>query len=122
MPTRSKLYRFASAIELITGVTLLLLPSVVMPLLFNATTSAAAERLMQLYGLALLGLGVACWESPCALPAKRGLLVYNCSAAVLLITLGSQELSGGVAVWAGAVIHVILGGLMIRDQVAHASG
>ena len=122
MPTRSTLYRLASAIELITGITLLLLPSVAMPLLFNAASSAAAERLMQLYGLALLGLGVACWESPCPLPAKRGLLVYNCSAAVLLITLGSQALSGGAAVWAGALIHIVLGVLMIRDQFAHVSG
>ncbi|NOL47509.1 putative membrane protein [Synechococcus sp. MIT S9220] len=122
MPTRSTLYRLASAIELITGITLLLLPSVVMPLLFNAESSAAAERLMQLYGLALLGLGVACWESPCALPAKRGLLLYNCSAAVLLITLSSQQLSGGAAVWTGALIHIVLGGLMVRDQFAHISG
>ena len=122
MPTRSTLYRLSSAIELITGITLLLLPSVVVPLLFNAASSAAAEALMQLYGLALIGLGVACWESPCALPAKRGLLVYNSSAAVFLIILGSQELSGGAAVWAGALIHLVLGALMIRDQSSYASG
>lgn len=122
LTTRSTLYRLSSAIELITGITLLLLPSVVVPLLFNAASSAAAEALMQLYGLALIGLGVACWQSPCALPAKRGLLVYNSSAAVFLIILGSQELSGGAAVWAGALIHLVLGALIIRDQTSHASG
>ena len=90
--------------------------------LFSSPASDAGEQLTRLYGLALLGLGVACWESPCPLPAKRGLLVYNCSAAVLLITLGSQALSGGAAVWAGALIHVVLGGMMIRDQFAHHSG
>ena len=119
---RSTLYRLASAIELITGVTLLLLPAVVMQQLFSSPTSDAGEQLTRLYGLALIGLGVACWESPCPLPAKRGLLVYNCSAAVLLIILGSQELSGGAAVWAGALIHVVLGVLMIRDQLANSSG
>lgn len=119
---RSTLYRLASAIELITGVTLLLLPAVVMQQLFSSPTSDAGEQLTRLYGLALIGLGVACWESPCPLPARRGLLVYNCSAAVLLIILGSQELSGGAAVWAGALIHVVLGVLMIRDQLANSSG
>ena len=119
---RSTLYRLASAIELITGVTLLLLPAVVMQQLFSSPTSDAGEQLTRLYGLALIGLGVACWESPCPLPARRGLLVYNCSAAVLLITLGSQQLSGGAAVWAGALIHIVFGVLMIRDQFAHVSG
>ena len=90
--------------------------------LFSSPTSDAGEQLTRLYGLALIGLGVACWESPCPLPARRGLLVYNCSAAVLLIILGSQELSGGAAVWAGALIHVVLGVLMIRDQLANSSG
>ena len=122
LPFRSTLYRLASAIELITGVTLLLLPAVVMQQLFSSPASDAGEQLTRLYGLALIGLGVACWESPCPLPSKRGLLVYNCSAAVLLITLGSQELSGGAAVWAGALIHVVLGVLMIRDQLVNSSG
>ena len=122
MRLRSRLYRLAGAIELISGATLLLLTSAVMQQLFSSPATAAGEQLTRLYGLALIGLGVACWGSPCSAPGRRGLLVYNCSAAVLLITLGSQELSGGAAVWAGALIHVILGGLMIRDQFAHVSG
>lgn len=51
--------------------------------------------------------------------------LYRLASAIELITgitLGSQDRSGGAAVWAGALIHVILGGLMIRDQFAHASG
>ena len=122
MPFRSTLYRLASAIELVTGVTLLLLPAIVMQQLFSSPASDAGEQLTRLYGLALIGLGVACWGSPCPIPARRGLLVYNCSAAVLLIILGSQALSGGAAVWAGALIHVVLGVLMIRDQLANSSG
>ncbi|WP_255475943.1 hypothetical protein [Synechococcus sp. BIOS-E4-1] len=122
LPFRSTLYRLASAIELVTGVTLLSLPAIVMQQLFSSPASDAGEQLTRLYGLALIGLGVACWGSPCPISARRGLLVYNCSAAVLLIILGSQALSGGAAVWAGALIHVVLGVLMIRDQLVNSSG
>ena len=119
---RSRLYRLASAIELITGVSLLLMPAVVMSLLFSSPTTDSGVKLTQLYGLALIGLGVTCWGSPCTTPARRGLLVYNCSAAILLLHLALQTLSGGAAVWAGAVIHVVLGVLMVRDQLGDASG
>ena len=122
MPLRSRLYRLASAIELISGATLLLLPSAVMQQLFSSPATAAGEQLTRLYGLALIGLGVACWGSPCSTPGRRGLLVYNCSAAVLLLFLAAMDLSGGAAVWAGAGIHTVLGLLMIRDQFVSTSG
>ena len=44
------------------------------------------------------------------------------SAAMLLLILACTDLSGGATVWAGAVIHFVLGLLMIRDQFAHVSG
>ena len=122
MPLRSRLYRLASAIELISGATLLLLTSAVMQQLFSSPATAAGEQLTRLYGLALIGLGVACWSSPCSTPGRRGLLVYNCSAAVLLLILAAMDLSGGRGVWAGAGIHTVLGLLMIRDQFVSTSG
>ena len=113
----SFLYRFAAVIELVTGVSLLVLPTLVMQLLFRSPPSAAGEQLTQLYGLALIGLGVACWGNPCPAPAKRGLLIYNCAASILLVALAFRELSGGVAVWLGTGVHLILSVLMIRDQL-----
>ena len=117
MPYNSFLYRFAAVIELVTGVSLLVLPTLVMQLLFRSPPSAAGEQLTQLYGLALIGLGVACWGNPCPAPAKRGLLIYNCAASILLVALAFRELSGGVAVWLGTGVHLILSVLMIRDQL-----
>lgn len=116
MPSYSFLYRFAAVIELVTGVSLLVLPTLVMQLLFRSPPSAAGEQLTQLYGLALIGLGMACWGNPCPAPAKRGLLIYNCAASILLIALAFRELSGGVAVWFGTGVHLILSVFMIRDQ------
>ena len=116
MPSYSFLYRFAAVIELVTGVSLLVLPTLVMQLLFRSPPSAAGEQLTQLYGLALIGLGMACWGKPCPAPAKRGLLIYNCAASILLIALAFRELSGGVAVWLGTGVHLILSVFMIRDQ------
>ena len=110
------LYRLASAIELITGITLLVFPALVISLLFRPTATDSSEQLAQLYGLALIGLGAASWGSPCPTAAKRGLLVYNSTAAILLLRLTSEPLSGGLAVWAGAGIHLVFSVLMIRDQ------
>lgn len=116
MPSYSFLYRFAAVIELVTGVSLLVLPTLVMQLLFRSPPTAAGGQLTQLYGLALIGLGMACWGNPCPAPAKRGLLIYNCAASILLIALAFRELSGGVAVWFGTGVHLILSVFMIRDQ------
>ena len=122
MPNTSFLYRLAAVIELVTGLSLLVLPTLVMQLLFRSPPSAAGEQLTQLYGLALIGLGVACWGNPCPAPAKRGLLAYNCTAAILLFALALRELSGGVAVWLGTGVHLTLSVLMIRDQYRGISG
>ena len=117
----SLLYRFAAVIELVTGASLLVLPTLAMQLLFRSPPSAAGEQLTQLYGLALIGLGVACWGNPCPAAAKRGLLIYNCTASILLFALAVRDLSGGVAVWLGTGIHLTLSVLMIRDQLRKIS-
>ena len=121
MNQSSLVYRIASAIELITGVSLLVLPNLGMQFLFKTPPSAAGEQLTQLYGLALIGLGVSCWGNPCPKPAQRGLLVYNGAATILLLALALHELSGGAAVWLGTGIHLILSVWMIRDQILSSS-
>ena len=50
MSVQSRLYRLASTIELITGATLLLIPSVVMQQLFSSSATAAGGQLTRLYG------------------------------------------------------------------------
>ena len=117
MPPRRSLYRSATAIELVTGITLLCLPAVMIQLLFQTDANGAELHLAQLYGLALVGLGVACASEPCPRSAQRGLLIYNSFAAVLLFALISKTISGGFVVLAAACLHLVLGTLMIIDQL-----
>jgi hypothetical protein len=116
MLPRRRLYRIAAAVELITGITLLCLPGLMIQLLFQTDVSGAERPLAQLYGLALLGLGVSCTSKPCPRSAQRGLAIYNSFASVLLFALITKAISGGPVVWAAACLHLVLGVLMIIDQ------
>ena len=117
MHPQRNLYRLAATIELITGVSLLFMPGLIIRLLFETDANEAGFSLAQLYGLALVGLGVSCSSDPCPRPAQRGLLIYNSVASVLLFALITKAISDGLVMWSAACIHLILGVLMIIDQL-----
>jgi len=116
MSPQSSPYRIATAVELITGITLLFLPELMIQLLFQTDASGAELHLAQLYGLALVGLGVSCASEPCPQSAQRGLTIYNSSAAILLFTLIAKAIADGLVVWAAACLHLVLAVLMIIEQ------
>lgn len=113
---RSALYRISATLELITGITLLCLPGLMVQQLFQTDANGAPLHMAQLYGIALVGLGVASSSEPCPHSAQRGLLIYNSSAALLLIALKAQGISQGLVVWSAAGLHLVLGILMMIDQ------
>ena len=101
---------------MITGITLLFLPELMIQLLFQTDASGAELHLAQLYGLALVGLGVSCASEPCPQSAQRGLTIYNSSEAILLFTLIAKAIADGLVVWAAACLHLVLAVLMIIEQ------
>lgn len=112
----ARLIVVAAAIEVIAGVVLIISPSFVARLLFNADVNAAAEAVGRLGGFGLLGLGLASW--PGAAPV-RGLLAYNVLAALFLIFLGIQGALLGRLLWPAAALHfvlaILLGRVFVRD-------
>ena len=74
---RAKLYPLASIIELASGAGLVVAPALVMQLLFGSSIGSAGDHVAQLYGIALLGLGVTCWGKNCNDQTKNGLMLYN---------------------------------------------
>ena len=52
---------FAAAAEAITGLLLLLSPSIVVRLLFGAEITGAAIVVSRIAGVSLVALGLACW-------------------------------------------------------------
>lgn len=112
---RASLLLLTAILEAGTGVFLLLVPAIPLTLLLGVE-QAAPETLFvaRIFGAALLSLGVACW------PAGRdsqsytqqglliGVLIYDGSAAILLVYGGSILSMGGIALWPAAVLHTIL--------------
>jgi hypothetical protein len=86
-----KLISFCAAVEAITGLILIVDPSLVVWLLFGAEVSLAGLAVARVAGFALLALGVACWFGHAPengiTRAARGLLTYNALATIFFFYL-----------------------------------
>jgi len=109
---RAHLFLVTSILEGVTGVTLLVLPSVPLLLLLGVR-EAAPEALFvsRVAGAALLALGVACWlarndeRSPAQFGLLIGVVIYDVVAAALLGYAGIVLGMDGIALWPAVVIH-----------------
>lgn len=111
------MYRISSLIEITTGIALLVLPSFVTVLLVGTEANIATNAIAQLYGAAILCLGIAGVAKPCPIQAKYALLTYNMIAGVGLMSFALKNIAGGAMVWPAALIHLILGIAMIGSQL-----
>lgn len=101
---------FVASAETATGVILLAHPPVVVRLLFAAEIAGAGAIMSRLAGIALIGLGVACWPGTPLI----GMLTYGALAALYLACLGIAGGSAGVLLWPAVVVHVIVTALLAR--------
>jgi hypothetical protein len=97
--------------EVATGVALLLAPSFVGQLLLGAELTGAAVTVARVAGIALVGLGVACWPGTPLL----GMLIYSTAVAHYLAYLGIAGSSNGILQWPAVVVHAILTALLTRS-------
>jgi hypothetical protein len=70
----------------------------------------AAVVIARVAGIALIGLGIACWPGP----ARLGMLVYGGAAGVYLAWIGFAGAASGVLLWPAVVAHVLLSALLAR--------
>jgi hypothetical protein len=113
----AKLIALAAAIEVATGLVLIIDPSLVASLLLKADLNVVGQAVGRVAGFGLLGLGLACW--PGREPARgngavRGLLAYNALAAIFFIYLGVRGELVGLLLWPAAVLHAALAILLAR--------
>ena len=108
--------------EALTGVALFIVPSLVGQWLFGAELAGVGITMARVTGIALVGLGAACWPGPPLL----GMLIYSAAAALYLAWVGLSGSSSGMLLWPAVILHVILTLLLIRastsDTTANASG
>jgi hypothetical protein len=96
--------------EIATGVALLLVPSLVGQLLLGAELTGAAVTVARVAGIALIGLGVACWPGP----PRIGMLIYGAGVALYLAYVGLAGGPAGILLWPAVVVHAILTALLAR--------
>lgn len=94
--------------EAATGVALLLVPSLVGQWLFGAELAGVGITMARVTGIALVGLGVACWPGP----SQLGMLVYSAGAALFLSWVGLAGNLGGSLLWPAVIVHVVLTALL----------
>ncbi len=105
---------FAAVAEAATGLALLIVPSLVGQLLLGEELTGIAVPIARVAGIALIGLGVACWPGPPLL----GMLIYSAVVALYLAYLGFTGSFTGRLLWPAVVVHVILSVLLSRAAVA----
>ena len=102
---------FAAVAEAATGLGLLIVPSLVGQLLLGEQLTGVAIPVARVTGMALIGLGIACWPGS----ALVGMLIYSASVTLYLAYLGFTGGATGILLWPAVMLHAVLTALLIRD-------
>ena len=94
--------------EAMTGLALLLVPSLVCRLLLGEDLTGIAIAVARVTGIALIALALACWPGP----PRLGMLVYGAVVALYLAYVGVVDGLAGVLLWPAVALHVILVALL----------
>src|SRR6476660_6252120 len=109
--TMKKLLTLAAAIEVATGLALIMVPSLVGRLLFGAEFTGVTNPAARVLGIALIALGVCCWPGSTAL---CGMLTYGALVTLYLAYLGVIGEWLGPLLWPAVVLHAVLTLLLAR--------
>ncbi len=103
-----KVLTFAAVAEAATGLALLIVPSLVARLLFGQELTGVAVPVARVTGIALIGLGIACWPGP----PLVGMLVYSLAVTLYLAYVGLTGGFNGILLWPAVALHAILSVLL----------
>jgi hypothetical protein len=109
-----RLLTLAAIGETATGLALLIVPSLVVRLLFDAEIVGVGVVMSRLAGIALIGLGVACWPCRSASYALYGMLTYSSLVTLYLFYLALSGEWIGPLLWPAVVLHAVLTFLLTR--------
>jgi hypothetical protein len=102
---------FVAVAEAATGLGLLIVPSLVGQLLLGEQLTGVAIPVARVAGMALIGLGIACWPGP----PLVGMLTYSAAVTLYLAWLGFADGLTGVLLWPAVVLHAVLTALLTRN-------
>lgn len=104
-----KILVFAALGEAATGAALLLVPSLVGQLLLGAELTGMSVTVARVAGIALIGLGVACWPGT----PLVGMLTYSVGITLYLAYVGLAGGPTGILLWPAVILHVIVTVLLV---------
>ena len=109
-----KVLVFAAVAEAVTGLPLLIVPSLVGQLLLGQHLAGVAIPVARVTGIALIALGISCW------PAKPliGMFAYGSAATLYLAYIGFVGEWSGVLLWPAVAVHAIMSILLGRALLA----
>jgi hypothetical protein len=105
---------FAAVAEATTGLALLMVPSLVGQLLLGQELAGVTIPVARVTGIALVGLGIACWPGP----PLAGMLIYSVAVTLYLAYVGFAGGFVGVLLWPAVALHGALSILLARCWVA----
>jgi len=109
---------FAAVVEVVTGLALLIVPSLVGQLLLGEELADVAIPVARVTGIALIALGIACWPGP----AVAGMVAYSIVVTLYLAYLGFAGDFVGALLWPAVLLHAALTILLGRVWWATATG
>ncbi len=109
-PSATLWMRAASGLEVLTGLGLVVAPSLLARLLFGSDLNAAGEATGRIAGLVMLCLAAGCWPraAGAAGQALAPLLALSVLAALYLVVIGFGGTTVGVLLWPAAAAHAVL--------------
>ena len=112
----------ASTLEAVTGLALIIAPSIA-GFLLGTDISGAALVIARMVGVGLLALGVACWpRGEATIPRLRAMLIYNLLATAYLGYLRFSSQSVGKLLLLALAVHAVLTILFLGAWLKHQSG
>lgn len=105
---------FAAIAEVATGLALFLTPSLVSRLLLGTELAGVSIPIARSFGIALIGLGIACW------PGRRALAGMITYSGLITLYLGYIAVRGawvGPLLWPAVVLHAVLTLLLLWSRL-----
>ncbi len=118
------LFNISAAIEILTGITMLIVPALLVGLLLGEGLGPTGVAVTRILGVGLFSLGIAGWNSQelaqgATLGPRTGLLVYNIGATALFVYLGTIGAMNGLLLWPAAGLHLVISLLMLGAIIRH---
>jgi hypothetical protein len=128
--TQRRVLALTAVVEMGTGLALMVVPGIVVPLLLGTTLSPEGIPLARVAGTALLALGLASWPTRApagsGVPAFRAMLVYNALVALYLTHLATARHVAGLLLWPAVALHAVVALLLVwtwrKERGSRAAG